>query len=161
MAGVAAALAAVTALYRRPVETEDWIAALVAAKRLVLVDRRPRSLYWEGQSVAGKWDRWPALWDFLWLLAGRARRQQPVHGDELTRPDAGCRTVVNRRHRLGNVLPSSLDMLIEDVRPKAYQLKLDPDDIALLEVDQEEQLVEVGRDEKSLLMNAADEKTRA
>ena len=140
---IAAALLDVSELYRRPVESEELIAWAASTKRLVLVDRRPRVLYWEGELVPRTWDRWPTRWDLLWKLAQRAQRRQPAHREELAPPGASTRAIVNRRHHLSQVLPPGLDQLIDDVRPGGYRLQLSPEEVLLLQLDHDEQLVEV------------------
>jgi hypothetical protein len=146
--GIAAALTEVPVLYRRPVESEELIAWACDTKRLVLIDRRPRTLFWDGKEVPGAWDRWPTRWDLLWKLAQRALRNRPVDREDVTRAGSDSRAVVNRRHHLGKSLPGTLDVLIEDVRPRGYQLKLEPNEICLLQLDSDEQLVEVGSETK-------------
>jgi hypothetical protein len=144
--GIAAALAVVAEIYRRPVEADELIDWLRQEKRLVLVNRRPRSIYWDGEPIGPDWDRSSALWDLLWKLARRARRRQPVLREELTKPDQDSTRVKVRRSRLSKHIPPALDVLIEAVRPGGYRLILDPEEIALLSLDHEEQLIEVGAD---------------
>ena len=48
--------------------------------------------------------------------------------------------------RLTKLIPPDLDVLITDVRPGAYRLELAPGNIALLQLDDELHLVEVGED---------------
>jgi hypothetical protein len=140
---IAAALDDISSLYRRPVETEDLIEWARQAKRLVLVDHRPRSVFWEREKVAASWDKSPKLWEFLWALARKAIRGQPVDRDDLSARDSP-RAIIHRRSRLSLTIPAQLDALIDDVPTRAYRLRLAPDEIILLQWDADEKLVEVG-----------------
>lgn len=142
--GIAGSLAVVAELYRRPVEADQLVEWMRRERRLVLVDRRPRLAFWDGQPVGPDWDRNAALWDLLWKLASRARRLQPVHREELTPPGGATSAVKNRRSRLSKSIPPGMDALIEDVRPGGYRLALGPDEIGLLQLDHDEQLTEPG-----------------
>jgi hypothetical protein len=142
--GIASALATVGEVYYRRAETEDLLDWLRQDKQLVMVDRRPRVIYWRGESVGKNWDRCSTRWDLLWKLAERAQRRQAVHHEELTHRTERSSTVKNRRSRLSEDIPGSLDALIEDVRPGGYRLNLAPEQIGLLSLDHDEQLVEVG-----------------
>lgn len=141
--GIARALAMVSKVYYRPTESEELVEWLRQEKQLVMVDRRPRAVYWQGEPVGTNWDRRSTRWDLLWKLAERARRRQPVHHEELTH-GVGSSAVKNRRSHLSADIPASLDRLIEDVRPGGYRLNLAPEQIVLLELDSDDQLVEVG-----------------
>jgi hypothetical protein len=140
---VAAALDDISSLYRRPVETEDLIDWARQAKRLALVDHRPRSVFWEREKVAASWDKSPKLWEFLWALARKAIRGQPVDRDDLSTRDSP-RAIIHRRSRLSLTIPAQLDALIDDVPTRGYRLRLAPDEIILLQWGADEQLVEVG-----------------
>jgi hypothetical protein len=142
--GIATALAQVAELYRRPVESEEVIGWACQERRLVLVDGRPRRLYWEGEAVPADWDSCPTRWDLLWALARAAKKGQPVHAEELLGPGRSAGAVRDRRHHLSKDLPARLDGLIEAVRPGGYQLRLSPAEIALLSLNNDEQMVEVG-----------------
>jgi hypothetical protein len=150
--GIAGSLVVVAGLYRRPVEADELIEWMRQERRLVLVDRRPRCAYWEGEPVGPNWDRAAVLWDLLWKLAEHARRQRPVDREELTRPGLKSSAVKNRRSRLSRSIPAGLDAVIEDVRPGGYRLALGRDEIGLLQLDHDEQLIEAGLEVRSALM---------
>jgi hypothetical protein len=142
--GIAQSLAIVAELYRRPTEADQLIQWLRRERRLLLVDRRPRNAYWDGEPVGPDWDRNAVLWDLVWKLALRARHHQPAHSEDLTSPGRGSVAVKNRRSRLSKSIPPEMDVLIEDVRPGGYRLVLEPDQIGLLQLDHDEQLIEAG-----------------
>jgi hypothetical protein len=70
--GIATALAEVEVIYRRPAESDDVVEWLRQERRLVLVDKQARAVYWDGNEVVGSWDKQRVVWDFLWKLAQRA-----------------------------------------------------------------------------------------
>jgi hypothetical protein len=150
--GVAGALTAVERLYRRPVEAEDLIDWLRRERRLVLVDARPRLVYWDGAESCADWDGNAVVWDLLWALALRARRSLPVHRDDLLR--SGESAIKHRRNRLSTMLPGRLDGLIETVRGQGYRLDLGPNSIALLQLDDDLRLVEVGDDQMPVKLSS-------
>jgi hypothetical protein len=142
--GIAGALAVAAELYRRPAETEDAIDWLRQQTRLLLVDQRPRTAYWDGQPFGQHWDQFPVVWDLLWELARRARQGRPLQAEDVTPPGHSTTAVKHRRSRLSKEIPAALDALIDDVRPKGYRLQLERDEIALMSVGDDQQLVEVG-----------------
>ena len=87
-----------------------------------------------GGPVQAPWDANPLLWELLWELAGRARRSQAVDRFCLSNPEPG-RAIVDRRSRLGRLLPPGLDGLIRAAGRRAYRLQLPPGEVALFHVD--------------------------
>jgi hypothetical protein len=149
--GIAGALAVAAELYRRPAETEDVIDWLRQQTRLLLIDQRPRTAYWDGQLFGQHWDQYPVVWDLLWELARRARQGQPLQAEDVTPPGHSTTAVKHRRSRLSKEIPAALDALIDDVRPKGYRLQLERDEIALMCVGDDQQLVEVGLEVTTLV----------
>jgi hypothetical protein len=140
--GIATALAEVEVIYRRPAESEDLVEWLRQERRLVMVDKLPRVVYWDGKEVVDTWDRKRALWEFLWKLAQRARQGWPLRREDL-QPERTGNPGKHRRNRLIEMLPGGLDVLIEDDRSGGYKLHLKPSEIALVSIDDEFKLVEV------------------
>ena len=139
---VAAALGDVRGLYREAPPAGDAVALAVASRALVLVES-PRAAYWRGRPVQAAWDANPLLWELLWELAGRARRSQAVDRLCLSNPESE-RAIVDRRSRLGRLLPEGLDRLIRAAGRRAYRLGLPPGEVALFHVEQQERVEEAG-----------------
>jgi hypothetical protein len=154
--GIAGALDVVSAIYRRPIDADELVDWLRHTKRLVMVDRRPRTVFWDDDEIGWDhlkkidWDRRSALWDFLWNVARCAQKRQALDREELTGSDPRTNRIKHRRSELKKVIPKTLDDLIEDVRPRGYRLNLDPDEIELLAVNEDEQLVEAEKLRTSL-----------
>jgi hypothetical protein len=140
--GIAAALAEVDVIYRRPAESEDLVEWLRQEHRLVIVDKQSRVVYWDGKEVVDAWEKKRVLWDFLWKLAQRAGQERPLRREDI-QPGTTGNPGKHRRGRLSEILPGSLDVLIEDDRSGGYQLHLKPSEIALVSLDDEFGLVEV------------------
>jgi hypothetical protein len=154
--GIASALATIAGLYRRPVESEDLIEWLRQEKRLLMVDRRPRAVYWDGVLIEYDWDTNRVIWDFLWRTAQYAKDDMPVSEDHLLPPNQrGRKLLVHRRARLSKVLPAQLDDCLESVRPRGYRLVLSRDEIALLQPDSGDELIETGVDVAPSLLHRA------
>ncbi|MFL5531741.1 MAG: hypothetical protein ACJ8BC_07175 [Gemmatimonadales bacterium] len=136
---VAAALVDVRPLYQ-PAPAEDVVALAVSTRALVLRES-PRALYWQGQPVEAPWEANPLLWELLWTLASRARRGQAVDRFALSNSDSE-RAIVDRRSRLGRLLPRSLDERIRSAGRRSYRLELPPEQVALFCVEEEERVRE-------------------
>jgi hypothetical protein len=61
----------------------------------------------------------------------------------LSNPESD-RAIVDRRSRLGRLLPGGLDGLIRSSGRRAYRLQLPPGEVALFHVEQEERVEEAG-----------------
>ncbi len=128
---IVASLQEVATFYEIPEDPDDLIVWAADQARLVLVDRAPRQVFWEGQSIAGgEWDNQPAAWDFLWNLGQSSSRV-------VDKGDLGGKSSRSRRHRLSDVLLEcqELDNRIEAVRGLGYRLDLPPEDVTLLQDD--------------------------
>ncbi|MHC2065831.1 hypothetical protein ACYFX5_00015 [Bremerella sp. T1] len=128
---VAASLQEVATFYEIPEDPDDLIVWAADQARLVLVDRAPRQVFWEGQLIGGgEWDNQPVAWDFLWNL-GKSSTQV------VDKEDLGGKSSRSRRHRLSDVLLEcqELDNRIEAVRGLGYRLDLPPEDVTLLQDD--------------------------
>lgn len=92
---IAAGLCDVIPLYEMPEDPDDLIDWAVDRVPLVLVDRSPRAVYWDGAAVAeGAWDSCPVEWNLLWTLSqnpGRPVDQGMLTQRELARQEAGMR----------------------------------------------------------------------
>ena len=106
----------------------------------MLVDRRPPEVYWEGALIEADWEDKVRLWELLWTLALHAGNS--VDRTMLSSSDSD-RAIATRKSRLSYMIPPELDALIEDVRPRSYRLDLRTGDIALLQLESDECLVEV------------------
>lgn len=129
--GIAAALEDAGAYYEVPEDAEDLIDWAKDRARLVLVDRSPREVFWEGASVAGDaWDKRAKEWNLLWTLAGNPGRL--VDQEMLT--DREHHAIRSRRHRLSQMLEDCLELngFIEAVREQGYKLTLSEDEVILL-----------------------------
>lgn len=126
---VAAALQEVAGFYEVPESPDDLIEWASDRARLVLVDRSPRQVFWEGRVVGGdSWDNASAAWNFLWTLA--------VHpGRTIDKANLGDCNARSRRNRLSEKLAEcqELDQLIVTVPNQGYQLDLLVDDLIMLQ----------------------------
>ena len=140
---IAAALADGRAFYEAPEDADDLVDWYQNRARLLLVDRSPRQVFWDGTAIAdGLWDNGPREWNLLWMLAQHAPRT--VDQQMLMKPDGEA--IRSRRSRLAKLLGESIDSLdqnIETVRRHGYRLKLSGDEVALLRDDGTGRLVVV------------------
>jgi hypothetical protein len=128
---VAAALHDVAPFYELPEDPDDLIAWAVDRARLVMVDRSPRAVFWEGAEIAAEaWDKHPREWNLLWVLGSNPGR--PVDPMMLMNPE--LQQMKSRRHRLSQILEgvSHLDGLIDTVRRQGYRLQLTAENVLLL-----------------------------
>jgi len=128
----------------QPDQPDDLIDWLRDRTRLVLVDRLPRAVYWEGVPVAkAAWDQAEKPWNLLWTLAGQPEAVVGLH--QLMAPDGEA--IRSRRHRLGQLLTNApgLDSLIDSVRGQGYRLQLEPAAIGRLRDDGFGRLMQLGR----------------
>lgn len=128
---IAAALHDVADLCEVPDDPEDLIRWACDRAQLVLVDRAPRDVFWEGNTAkSADWDGHPVEWNLLWTLAEVAGRT--VDQDMLERPNK--HTIRSRRSRLGKLLRQclELDEKIESVRGQGYRLELHAGEVLLL-----------------------------
>ena len=140
---VAGALHDVTGLYEVPEDPDDLIDWAQDYARLVIVDRSPREVFWEGKAVnAAAWDKYSVPWNLLWVLAHNPRSL--IDQGMLQHPDK--HTIRSRRARLSELLVDcqELDERIATVRGHGYRLDLDADDVILLQDDGLGQLQFVG-----------------
>jgi hypothetical protein len=146
---IAAALHDVVPLYEVPDDPGDLIEWANDRARLVLVDRFPRALYWEGRMTAeGEWDDSPNEWNLMWTLARHARRL--VTQRLLSNPHR--HPIKSRRSRLRGLISETLELdnRIETRRGTGgYQLDLAPGDICLLQDDGHGRLQIVRRNQPS------------
>jgi hypothetical protein len=130
--------------YEAPEEPDDFIEWTRDRTRLLLVDRTPREVFWEGQPVAeGQWDKCPNQWNLLWVLATNLKR---IVDMEMTSKPLG-EALRSRRNRLARLLDGpgdTLDLAIETVPRQGYKLNLGACDVVLLRVDGSGRLVEDG-----------------
>lgn len=145
-AGVAVALNDVASLFRRPVEPDELIAALCEERRLVLVDLRPRRVYWDGTLIDQDWDSNDKPWELLWAVAKRAQEGKPLNAEDLADMSRAGNPVKHRRGRLKVLLSRGLNNKIKHVRPRGYRLDLKPSELALLQLNDTFGLVEFGID---------------
>ena len=141
---IAASLADVLPFYQLPEDSDDLIDWAKHRARLVLVDRSPRAVWWDGNNVAeGMWDAHLPEWNLLWILA--VNLGSPVDRMMLTRPEK--HSIKSRRHRLARLLDGvlNLDNCIETLRGQGYALQLPAADVILLRDAGEGKLVFEGR----------------
>jgi len=130
--GVAGALSDVSVLYEMPEDPDDLVDWAKDRARLVMVDRSPRSVFWQGKAVdEAAWDERPKEWNLLWTLASNLGR--PV--DQAMLMAAGTHPIKSRRNRLTKMLNSALelDALVESIRSQGYVLRLKTDEVILLQ----------------------------
>jgi hypothetical protein len=141
---IAASLADVVPFYQLPEDPDDLIDWAAQRARLVLVDRSPRAVWWDGNNVAeGTWDTHLPEWNLLWILA--LNLGKPVDQMMLMRPEK--HPIKSRRHRLTRLLNGVLDLdnCIETLRGQGYALLLPVADVFLLRDAGEGKLVFEGR----------------
>jgi hypothetical protein len=129
-------------LYRQVPSAADGVADALAAKALVLVES-PRAAYWRGELLEVRWEDCPLLWELLGALARRGQQAQAVDRFCLSNPGS-ARAIVDRRSRLGRLLPIELDDQITAAGRRTYRLALAATDIALFQGEAEERLRERG-----------------
>ena len=129
---IAAALADVTPIYRRPLEPEEMIGGARQRYALLLVGGvGARQAFWKGKRIPAAWTDHAALWDFLWTIAERALKLQGMDG--FGNDEERAAALKDRKHRLGKIVPRDL---FEKIRPAGrgtYRLEIRPDDICLLQ----------------------------
>ena len=128
---IAAALEDLTSLYELPSGNRERLEWALDRARLVMVDSRPRAVYWDGNPVAeDAWCSHEREWDLLWTLARNARGA--VNQAMLMNPDG--QAIRSRRYRLGQLISAwpTLDELIETRRSGGYLLALDAEMVMLL-----------------------------
>ena len=129
---IAGALQDVTTFYEVPEDPDDLIEWAQDRTRLVLVDRSPREVFWDGLLIAAAaWDNCSVEWNLLWTLArnaGHVVDQGMLQHRERHR-------IGSRRGRVSELLLDcqELDALIVNVRGQGYRLDLEADDIILLQ----------------------------
>ena len=128
---IARALGDVASLYELPADPDDLVDWAKDRARLLVVDRSPRAVYWEGNVVAEeRWDQHSREWNLLWTLA--IQPGEVVDQMMLMIPDKN--PIRSRRNRLSRLLDQVLDLdgLIDSVRGQGYTLRLAPEDILCL-----------------------------
>lgn len=128
---ITASLQDVATFYEAPEDPDDLIKWAADRARLVLVDRAPRQVFWDGTLVGGEsWDVRAAAWSTLWTLALRS-------GRTIDMGNVGGANARSRRSRLSEVLSEcqELDSRIETVRGQGYHLQLPSEDVILLQDD--------------------------
>ena len=128
---IAASLGIVASLYGLPEDPDELIDWAISRARLVLVDRAPRAVFWDGDAVAeGKWDSNSTEWNLLWTLA--TNLGAPVDRLMLMSPDH--HPLKSRRHRLSKLLDDVLDLdaFIDSMRGQGYVLNLPRENVILL-----------------------------
>ena len=128
---VSAALHDVAPFYELPEDPDDLIEWAIDRARLVIVDRSPRAVFWDGAEIAaGEWDQHPREWNLLWVLGSNPG--QPVDQMMLMNPEH--HPIKSRRHRLSQILNNVLDLdgHIDTVRGQGYQLQLTAENVILL-----------------------------
>lgn len=131
---IASALQQVAVFYDVPEDPDDLVEWCKDRTRLLMVDRVPRAVFWEGVPVAeDQWDEKPVEWNLLWTMAIRPRRT--IDQAMLVRPEQ--HPIRSRRNRLSKMLQEALalDSLIENRRKLGYELDLEPAAIVLLHDD--------------------------
>jgi hypothetical protein len=137
---IAAALADVADMMRQPPTPDEVIESARRAHQLVFATGPGVwRMIWDdvecGQTIADK----PALRDFLWALAQRAKTGQCV---EANRWKSGTTALKDRRYHLRGHIPESLRDRIQPSGDGAYKLDLPGDEICLLAFNEENSLQE-------------------
>lgn len=96
-------------------------------------------LYWKGQLSDTKWDTYPALWEFLWALADKAKIGQGVDALSWGIEEATA-SLKDRKYRLKKLLPEELHERIVASGVGTYKLALVPKEICLLIYDEKKVL---------------------
>lgn len=128
---IAGALQDLEGFYEVPDDPDDQIRWRAEQTRLVLVDRAPRQVFWDGKLVGeNSWDNHTNSWYLLWELASRP-------GMTIDRGDLGGENARKRRSRLANILleHQGLDQQIETIRGQGYRLNLPANEVTLLQSD--------------------------
>ncbi|WP_345326678.1 hypothetical protein [Novipirellula rosea] len=117
-----------------PDDPREIIREAVYRAKLVMVDREPREVWFNGQPACDAiWDNQPASWDLLWKLAIK-----PGHAvDHEALSKCTVKTFRSRRNRLGELLgeKSGLNGTIETQPKLGYKLQVDPSNVILLKDD--------------------------
>jgi len=138
---IAHALDDATAFYEAPDDPDELIEWAKDRSRLLLVDRFPRAVYWDGDSLAeSQWDCAEKEWCLLWRLAKNVGR--PVSQGDLPHPEGEA--IRSRRSKLSRRLIDAgfvLDELIETIPKEGYLLNLPRDAVTFLRDNGRGQLV--------------------
>ena len=120
-------------------DSEDLVAEAARRYDLVLVDAAPnRRVYWKEERVKGPWGRRDAQWQLLRLLAeaapgGRGSGTAAVGWDQVSRTSQGA--IVDRRSRLGRMLPHDLNgLIVPGADPGSYVLRLGAASVHLMDL---------------------------
>jgi hypothetical protein len=119
-----------------PQGDDERVALARRTRPLVLVEASGRLLaYWRGAAVDRPWHRNPMAWELLWTLAENARARRDVGWDEVSRAETP-RAIVDRRSRLGRLLPHDLnERIVPGESSNRYRLALEPGEIGLFELE--------------------------
>jgi len=96
--------------------------------------------FWQHAEFHAAWDENPLLWELLWALARRGQQAQAVDRFCLSNSESD-RAIVDRRSRLGRLLPAGLRARIRPAGRRSYRLDLAPEEIALVQRNDESGLV--------------------
>ncbi|NLS97892.1 MAG: hypothetical protein GXX96_37615 [Planctomycetaceae bacterium] len=141
---VAKSLGQVWPLYRQPIMEEEIIERACREHRLVMVCGVGfRAVYWKGEEVTVDWRNKTLRWEFLLGLAEAAMKKQGVDAF-LEKTGRGPKPLKDRKARLKQDLPADLYELIQPAGRGTYKLDLPPEEIGLLEYDEESRLVSHG-----------------
>jgi hypothetical protein len=130
---VAVALTDLQHLYRDDSEPAAAKDAAIAAGGLVF-DLRSQELYWDGGLISEKLILSPNSWEFMNLLASKARLRASVtendlYGDE----DISITAMSSAASRLRDLVPTSLrKLIVTGNERRSYRLDLDPEHIYII-----------------------------
>jgi hypothetical protein len=125
-------------------DPEERLLEAISSHQLVLVRGNGRHLaYWKRKKIQAGWDPCARIWELFWQLAESAHRTGgEVSWDQLT----DCQNekqIIHRRSRLKKMIPVDLNDLIKPgSEPRTYKLKMDANQIELIELELGEWLME-------------------
>jgi hypothetical protein len=145
---VAAALVEIGPMYRTEIDIQAIAEDKIRSHRLVLIEGPgQRAVYWEGEQVEADWFRQAAQWELLTVLVEGAKFARGVDAFDLPGKDRESlptgRGLKDRRCRLKQLLPASLNQQIHSAGRGTYRLVLRPEEVCLLRPVEQERLMEV------------------
>lgn len=127
---------------QRHEDSQRTVDEAMLQNRLVVIEK-PRQAFWNGEPFEIDWDKEPALWSLFLELCQKSKRSQPVKAEDLAEkmtPSAFS----TRKGRLVNHpgFPKTMIDVVESKPGGGYQLNLQPQDIRIFLVEQEDKIRE-------------------
>lgn len=121
-------------------DVEQWIELLrYTVPLLIIAGAGRRECYWQGERVETKWFQHEAAWLLLWDLA-KAVKEKCGASLAPTIEEETPKSQKSTRNRLKQLIPDDLNSRIQPGEPHNYSLLLEPSEISMIEIEQEQRL---------------------